>query len=168
VKADAKPPVPPGELRISKLSLPCARLSSFVIPRTVKALTSHSIASLDPLKFLKGGGETGGLIRSLDWSATPLGPIGKWPKSLKTATSLILLSPVPIVLLWGADGVMIYNSAYSIFAGGRHPRLLGSNVREGWPEVADFNDNVMKVGLARGTLAYEDQVLTLHRSGKPE
>ena len=41
---------------------------------------------------------------------------------------------------------MIYNDAYSAFAAGRHPRLLGSKVREGWPEVADFNDNVMKVG----------------------
>ncbi|HSC60601.1 MAG TPA: PAS domain S-box protein, partial [Rhizomicrobium sp.] len=66
------------------------------------------------------------------------------------------------------DGVMIYNDAYSVFAGGRHPQLLGSKVREGWPEVADFNDNVMKVGLAGGTLAYRDQELTLHRSGKPE
>ena len=43
---------------------------------------------------------------------------------------------------------MIYNDAYSVFAGGRHPQLLGSKVREGWPEVANFNDNVMKVGLA--------------------
>ena len=66
-------------------------------------------------------------------------------------------SPVPIVMLWGEDGVMIYNDAYSVFAGGRHPQLLGSRVREGWPEVADFNDNVMKVGLAGGTLAYRDQ-----------
>ena len=71
-------------------------------------------------------------------------------------------------MLWGPEGVMIYNDAYSVFAGGRHPRLLGSNVREGWPEVADFNDNVMKVGLAGGTLAYRDQELTLFRHGKPE
>jgi len=63
---------------------------------------------------------------------------------------------------------MIYNDAYSVFAGGRHPKLPGSNVREGWPEVADFNDNVMKVGLAGGTLAYQDQELTLYRTGKPE
>jgi PAS domain-containing protein len=63
---------------------------------------------------------------------------------------------------------MLYNDAYSVFAGGRHPQLLGSNVREGWPEVADFNDNVMKVGLAGGTLAYKDQELTLYRTGEPE
>lgn len=64
--------------------------------------------------------------------------------------------------------VMIYNDTYSVFAGHRHPGLLGSNVREGWPEVADFNDNVMKVGLAGGTLAYRDQKLTLNRRGFPE
>ena len=63
---------------------------------------------------------------------------------------------------------MIYNDAYSEFAGKRHPQLFGSKVREGWPEVADFNDNVMKVGLAGGTLAYKDQELTLHRNGKAE
>jgi len=68
----------------------------------------------------------------------------------------------------GEDGIMIYNDAYSVFAGGRHPRLLGSKVREGWPEVADFNDHVMKVGLAGGTLAYRNQELTLHRRGLPE
>ncbi|WP_269516002.1 PAS domain S-box protein [Brevundimonas subvibrioides] len=109
-----------------------------------------------------------GLIRAFDWASTPLGPISGWPQSLKTATGLLVASPIPMVMLWGPQGVMIYNDAYSVFAGGRHPELLGSNVREGWPEVADFNDNVMKVGLAGGTLAYRDQELTLHRHGWPE
>ncbi len=52
--------------------------------------------------------------------------------------------------------------------GSRHPRLLGSPVREGWPEVADFNDNVMKTGLAGKTLSYQNQELTLSRSRGPE
>ena len=113
-------------------------------------------------------GEMAERVRAFDWTKTPLGPIAQWPQSLKTAVSMVLLSPVPIVMLWGDDGIMIYNDAYSVFAGGRHPTLLGSKVREGWPEVADFNDNVMKVGLAGGTLAYRDQELTLHRTGEPE
>ncbi|MBP2299714.1 hybrid sensor histidine kinase/response regulator [Azospirillum picis] len=108
------------------------------------------------------------LIAAFDWSSTPLGPADRWPHTLRTTVGIILRSPVPIVTLWGEDGVMIYNDAYSVFAGGRHPRLLGSKVREGWPEVADFNDNVMKVGLAGGTLSYQDQELTLHRTGAPE
>jgi PAS domain S-box-containing protein len=118
--------------------------------------------------FLANGGETGELIAARDWSATPLGPIDGWPQSLRTATAILLRSPVPMVMLWGPEGVMLYNDAYSVFAGGRHPGLLGSNVREGWPEVADFNDNVMKVGLGGGTLAYRDQELTLYRHGRPE
>ncbi len=119
--------------------------------------------------FLSGGGDAASLIVAFDWSTTPLGPIGGWPQSLKTTVSLMLRSPVPMVLLWGEDGIMIYNEGYSVFAGGRHPELFGSKVREGWPEVADFNDNVMKVGLAGGTLAYKDQDLTLYRHrGEPE
>lgn len=88
--------------------------------------------------FLKDGGETGALIAGYDWTATPLGPIASWPQSLRTATAILLRSPVPIVMLWGKEGVMLYNDAYSVFAGGRHPQLLGSKVRDGWPEVAAF------------------------------
>ncbi len=56
-----------------------------------------------------------------------------------------------------------------MFAGGWHPSLLGKKVLdEGWPEVADFNANVLKVGLAGGALSYKDQEFTLHRSGRPE
>ncbi|WP_281407230.1 hybrid sensor histidine kinase/response regulator [Neorhizobium alkalisoli] len=118
--------------------------------------------------FLSHPGEMARLIASFDWAKTSLGAIGGWPQSLKTSISLMLQSPVPIVSLWNDDGVMIYNDAYSEFAGRRHPGLLGSKVREGWPEVADFNDNVMKVCFAGGTLAYSDQEMILDRSGVPD
>src|ERR1700689_3227085 len=104
------------------------------------------------LGFLAGGGKLAEIIAGFDWASTPLGPIGSWPVSIKTTVGLILRSPVPIVTLWGERGIMIYNDAYSHFAAGRHGKLLGSAVREGWPEVADFNDPVMKVGLSGGTL----------------
>ncbi|HMC44353.1 MAG TPA: PAS domain S-box protein, partial [Caballeronia sp.] len=118
--------------------------------------------------FLEGGGEVARIIASRDWSTSPLGPLEGWSKTLTGTIALILQSPVPIVTLWGVDGVMLYNDAYSVFAGGRHPQLLGSKVREGWSEIADFNDNVMKVVLAGRTLRYEDQELTLHRHGRGE
>jgi PAS domain S-box-containing protein len=118
--------------------------------------------------FLAHDGELARLIAGFDWASTSLGGPESWPQSLRTTIALILQSPVPIVTLWGEEGIMIYNDAYSVFAGERHPRLLGSKVREGWPEVADFNDNVMKVGLAGGTLDYSDQQLVLNRTGKPE
>jgi len=119
--------------------------------------------SADPFRVIPG--EMAERVRAFDWTATPLGPISGWPQSLKSAVGTVLLSPVPIVMLWGEDGIMIYNDGYSVFAGQRHPSLLGSKVREGWPEVADFNDNIMKVGLSGGTLAYRDFVLHLNRTG---
>lgn len=125
-------------------------------------------AAFDPFEFLGHQGEAARLIREFNWSSTPLGRVETWPQSLKTTVALLLQSPVPIVLLWGPEGVMIYNDAYSVFAERRHPGIFGSNVREGWAEVADFNDNVMKVGLSGGTLSYKDQELTLHRKGRPE
>jgi two-component sensor histidine kinase len=126
------------------------------------------VSSGDSDSFPFGGGEMGALIRRRDWSDTGLGAVSGWPQSLRTTVGLLLRSPVPIVLLWGPEGIMIYNDAYSVFAEGRHPLLFGSKVREGWPEVADFNDNVMKVGLSGSTLSYRDQELTLHRKGFPE
>lgn len=117
---------------------------------------------------LYSGGICGALIAERDWSQTALGPIEGWSAPLRTATLILLRSPVPMVMLWGKGGVMLYNDAYAVFAGKRHPQLLGSLVREGWPEVADFNDNVMRVGLAGGTLRYQDQELTLYRNDVPE
>ncbi|HEY9239928.1 MAG TPA: PAS domain S-box protein, partial [Burkholderiaceae bacterium] len=50
----------------------------------------------------------------------------------------------------------------------RHPALLGAPVREAWPEAREFNDHVMRTGLAGGTLAYRDQEFTLFRHGRAE
>ncbi|RZL05494.1 MAG: hypothetical protein EOP40_20005 [Rubrivivax sp.] len=118
--------------------------------------------------FLHGGGQVADLIARFDWSRTALGPIEGWPDHVKLATALMLRSNVPMVMLWGEPGVMIYNDAYSHFAGKRHPRLLGSDVRDGWPEVADFNDHVMRTVLKGETLRFQNQELTLHRNNRAE
>jgi PAS domain S-box-containing protein len=120
------------------------------------------------LSFLKGGGQLGRLVVEFPWHTTSMGPIESWPAHVRVSLALMLRSVVPMVMLWGEDGVMIYNDAYSEIAGKRHPQLLGAKVREGWPEVADFNDNVMRVGLAGKTLSYRDQELTLFRDGRPD
>ena len=113
-------------------------------------------------------GACGRLIATRDWSVTALGPLATWPSSLRTAASLLLRSPMPIVLMYGQDGIMLYNDAYSAFAGERHPDLLGSPARAGWPELADVNAHVMEVGLAGGTVVYRDRELTIERCGRAE
>ena len=115
--------------------------------------------------FPASKGEMARRIRDYDWSSTPIGPIENWPAALRVATNLILSSPVTMVILWGPDGVMIYNDGYSVFAGGRHPAVLGSKVTDGWPEVADFSANIVRVVLAGGTLSYRSHPLELNRCG---
>ncbi|WP_177440721.1 PAS domain-containing sensor histidine kinase [Pseudomonas sp. Irchel 3H3] len=107
-------------------------------------------------------------IRAFDWSVTELGSYDTWSRSLRSSVQLLLASPVPLVMLWGRPGYMIYNDAYSVFAGGRHPYLLGSPVELGWPEVAEFNRNVVDTCLAGGTLSYRNKELELLRNGQPE
>ena len=126
------------------------------------AIDRHTIPA-----FL-GSGELAGRIAAFDWSTTSLGPIGRWPSPLRNGVALMLRSPVPMVMLWGRDGVMIYNDRYSLFAGGRHPQSLGSKVRESWPEVAAFNDHVIATVFGGETLTFRDQPLTVNRSGEPE
>ncbi|WP_175921777.1 ATP-binding protein [Burkholderia latens] len=113
-------------------------------------------------------GEMAQRVAAFDWSATGLGPLDDWPASLVAAVRTVLASPLPLVMLWGEPGYMIYNDAYAAFAGGRHPYLLGKAVELGWPEVADFNRNVMNTCLAGGTLTYRDKELVLLRNGQPE
>ena len=122
----------------------------------------------DEIVFLRGGGATGALIAQHDWAATPLGPLNAWPQSLKTTTGILLHASLPMCLLWGKDGAMIYNDAFAAIVGARHPGLLGTKVREGWPEVADFNDQVLWTGMAGRTLTLRDFETMLNRSGQPE
>jgi len=126
-----------------------------------------STPKIDPLAFLGNDNGMAVLIRSFDWLTTPLGPIAEWSTELKSITSFMLHCNVPMTLLWGTEGIMIYNDAYQEFAGQRHPALLGSRVLEGWVEVADFNAHVLRTGLAGGTLSYVDQHLVLSRRGEP-
>ena len=113
-------------------------------------------------------GEMAERIRAFDWSATDLGPIDRWSTSLACNVQMLLASPVPMVMLWGRLGYMIYNDSYSRFAGGRHPYLLGTPVELGWPEVADFNRHVVDTCLAGGTLSFNNKDLVLLRNGQPE
>ncbi|WP_397431780.1 ATP-binding protein [Pseudomonas chlororaphis] len=113
-------------------------------------------------------GEMAARIQAFDWSVTELGALDRWSSSLCSAVQLLLASPVPLVMLWGRSGYMIYNDAYAEFAGGRHPYLLGCQVEQGWPEVADFNRHVLDTCLAGGTLSYRNKELVLLRNGQPE
>jgi PAS domain S-box-containing protein len=113
-------------------------------------------------------GEMASRIRDFDWSKTRLGPIEAWPQSLKTSVELSLAAPIPIVMLFGEEGTLIYNDGYRDFAGHRHPQILGARVIDAWPEVADFNQHVLNICLAGGTLSPREMLMVLNRRGQME
>ncbi|MEO6400437.1 MAG: PAS domain-containing sensor histidine kinase, partial [Vicinamibacteria bacterium] len=86
--------------------------------------------------ILPGTGEAAALIRTIDWAATPLGPMATWPQSLKTTVATMLHSRHPMFLWWGADLIQIYNDAYvPSFGKGKHPKAMGQGGKECWPEI---------------------------------
>jgi len=105
------------------------------------------------------------MLRDHDWSATALGPLDSWPLALKALMPTVLRSEVPIVIMWGREGILLYNDAYAQFAGPRHPATFGAKAREAWPEVADFNHQIIERVLSGETVSFRDQHLLLARNG---
>lgn len=110
-------------------------------------------------------GELARLIAAFDWTSTALGPRDRWPLRLVYLVEMMLESPRPMVLVWGNDVQLIYNDAYAEFAGSKHPGILGANVFEAWPEVADLNAENLRRALAGESFSYADIELELDRHG---
>ena len=116
--------------------------------------------------FLDGGGEMAELIRSRDWSATPLGPIESWPQSLKTATSLVLPSKFAMVIAWGPEFVFLYNDRYRPVLGAKHPAALGKAAADIFPEVwDDLVGPLFRKATTEEALAVDDLLIPLDRNG---
>lgn len=63
------------------------------------------------IEFLNMTLPASNMIRSKDWSKTPLGDINKWDPNLKTYVQFILNSNQPSFLTWGDERTFIPNSA---------------------------------------------------------
>ena len=114
-----------------------------------------------------GGGETGTLMRSIQWAHTPLGEVAKWPQSLKTVVSVCLNSRFPILIWWGPDFVMLYNDAYRPMLGQtKHPQAMGRPGIECWPEIWHIIGPMLQSVLHRGEATWsDDELLLLDRNG---
>jgi PAS domain S-box-containing protein len=77
------------------------------------------------------------LIPSLDAAGSPLGAQAAWPPELRAVVDLILPAKAEIVLFWGPDYVALYNDAYALTIGDKHPRALGRPANENWRELWD-------------------------------
>ncbi|QPH38913.1 ATP-binding protein [Pedobacter endophyticus] len=115
--------------------------------------------------LLHDGGEMGELIRSMDWSNSPLGPIEKWPQSLLTSLNLCLSSTFPILIAWGPETIQFYNDAYRPICGAKHPASMGMNFRVCWETALPVvGDAFSKTENGEGTYI-KDQQMFLDRYG---
>jgi len=120
--------------------------------------------------FIQGGGEMGALVRSFDWSKTPIGPPETWQQSLRTTLGIVLHSAFPMFLFWGEDLICFYNDAFrpSLGANGKHP-ALGKRGVEVWPEIWDFIGPLLHRVMSTGEpVWFEDQLVPFFRNGQIE
>jgi diguanylate cyclase (GGDEF)-like protein len=119
--------------------------------------------------WLTGGGEMGKLVRSTDWSKTPLGPIESWPRSLKTMLGVVLGSRFPMLLWWGPDLLHLYNDAYRPILRDKHPASLGAPAAQVWAEVWDVAGPMAKSVQDGGPATWiEDLQLFINSEGIAE
>ena len=122
-------------------------------------------------RYLQKGGEMGELIRTYDWSSTPLGQPENWSTSLLTTVSLVLNSKFPMLLWWGENLIQFYNDSYRVTLGndGKHPMALGKFAKdcwgEVWPIIKPLIDQVRTTGDATWQ---EDSLIPIYRNGQIE
>ena len=106
--------------------------------------------------------------RSIDWSSTGLGPIESWSTELRSMCNLIMASPHPAAMYWGDDLIAIYNEAYILLAGEKHPALMGQSYKTAWTEIWDNVKDVFASAISTGQATMkDDDRLFIERSGSP-
>jgi signal transduction histidine kinase/ActR/RegA family two-component response regulator len=113
-----------------------------------------------------GAAETGRMLLSTDWAATPLGPMDQWPQALRIAVSICLNSRFPMFVWWGPKAINIYNDAYIPVLGQRHPQAFGKPAKESWAEIWDIVGTQHKLVMERGEPTWNERVLlVMERNG---
>ncbi|MGH6795523.1 MAG: GAF domain-containing protein [Methylocella sp.] len=116
--------------------------------------------------FLAGGGEMGALMRTFDWSKTPIGPVENWSRTLRMMVSFLLANRFPLLLWWGPQYASIYNDAYRPILGNKHPRSMGQPVSECWSEIWHILKPLIDTPFNGGPSTWmEDLFLELNRHG---
>lgn len=105
-------------------------------------------------------------IREFDWPSTSLGPIDTWSSQLRQACEILLANPDPATIFWGPDLILIYNEAYIVLAGNKHPEMMGGSARVYWKEVWDQYDPLFEQIRIDGKAFKQDNAqLFIHRKG---
>jgi PAS domain S-box-containing protein len=119
-------------------------------------------------EIFTGKSEMARRMRELDWSKSVLGPVERWPQSLRTSVSTCLDCAFPIVLWWGPDLAILYNDEYKTILGPKHPSALGQPGAKVWSEIWDIIGPMLSQVLERGEPTRSRDLLLHIDRGYPE
>jgi PAS domain S-box-containing protein len=137
-------------------------------PRPTVQASRATPASFPPELILPVS-ETGALLRSTDWSKTPLGPVERWPQSLRIAAGICLNSRFPMFIWWGPQLIYIYNDAHIPILGKRHPRAFGRPAQGTWSDIWPVVGPQAEAVMRRGEATWSERILlVMERHGYKE
>ncbi len=108
--------------------------------------------------------EMGRLCRQREWEETALGPLAEWPQSLRTTAGMVIRQGIAMNLCWGPELLQIYNDAYRVIMGEKHPEGLGRSVLWSWSEIRDEIEPLLRRVREGETVFFEDLLLRVRRS----
>jgi PAS domain S-box-containing protein len=141
-----------------------------VLPSDGQPSVSLPQAALSPrVPEIIGGGDMGDRVRRTDWSQTPLGDYSSWPVSLHTLLSLVLNAKGIAALYWGKQQWLLYNDAYGLALGERHPLAFGQPMPEVLTDIAPvLSPQVAQVLETGQGFAIENLSMIMRRHGRDE
>ncbi|HEY7171101.1 MAG TPA: ATP-binding protein [Vicinamibacterales bacterium] len=128
------------------------------------------MATQAPDSVFVGSSELAALMRDVDWSRTAVGPVARWPQSVRAILRMMLTSRYAMWMGWGPELTFFYNDAYArMTLAKKHPWALGKQASEVWAEIwPDIGPRIQHV-LATGEATWDEGLqLFLERSGFPE
>ncbi len=101
-------------------------------------------------------------LTEMDWSRTDVGRPDGWPLPLRLAADIVLNTPLPSLVMWGRQQVMLFNQAYAAVAGlpGQPP---GGKVPAMQPTAWSWNPAAVEQAWQGTALAFPCQTLQLWR-----
>jgi PAS domain S-box-containing protein len=121
----------------------------------------------NPEGLIHGNSRMAEVIRTHDWSLTPLGPIEDWSEALLFSANLMLSCAFPALVFWGKGLVQLYNDAFIPLLAERHPSGLGQTAQECWWDAWQIvGPNLKRVMNDGETVFHENTVVPIVRDGR--
>jgi CheY-like chemotaxis protein len=102
-------------------------------------------------------------LAPVDWARTDIGDPAGWPPVLRASVDIMLNSPLPTVLLWGRQQVMLLNGAYATLTGSP-TQPPGGRIPAMQPAAWSWNPRAIEQAWQGEALVFPGQVLQLWRA----